>query len=152
MLLVGKTSSKYLQTGINEYVERIGHYLSFSIAIIPELKNTKHLSANQQKEQEGILILNHIATGDTVILLDEHGKEYRSIEFSQLLEKKIQTARKLVFVIGGPYGFSREVYQRSNGKLSLSKMTFSHQMARLIFTEQLYRACTILKNEPYHHE
>ena len=134
------------------YHERIEHYMPFDIAVIPELKNTKHLSNEQQKEREGELILEQIKPMDTVVLLDEHGEEYRSIEFANWLQKKQLTARRLVFVIGGPYGFSPSVYSRANEKISLSRMTFSHQMVRLIFTEQLYRACTIIKGEPYHHE
>ena len=133
-------------------MERIGHYMPFSITTIPELKNTKNLSESQQKEREGELILKQIQSTDTVVLLDEHGKEFRSIEFADWIQKKQNTARRLIFVIGGPYGFSNDVYERANEKISLSKMTFSHQMVRLIFTEQIYRACTIIKGEPYHHE
>ena len=152
LILVGKTTDKHFQAGISDYTERIGHYLPFSITIIPELKNTKSLTEEQQKTREGELILRQIQSGDHVVLLDEHGKEMRSMEFATWIEKRQQTVRRLVFVIGGPYGFSEEMYSRSNEKLSLSKMTFSHQMVRLIFTEQLYRACTIIKGEPYHHE
>ena len=126
--------------------------MPFSITTIPELKNTKNLSESQQKEREGELILKQIQSTDTVVLLDEHGKEFRSIEFADWIQKKQNTARRLIFVIGGPYGFSNDVYERANEKISLSKMTFSHQMVRLIFTEQIYRACTIIKGEPYHHE
>ena len=126
--------------------------MPFEIVTIPELKNTKNLSEEQQKEREAELILKQIQTSDTVVLLDEHGKEYRSIEFADWIQKKQNTARRLVFVVGGPYGFAQSVYQRSNEMVSLSKMTFSHQMIRLIFTEQIYRACTIIKGEPYHHE
>ena len=138
--------------GISDYVERIGHYMSFTITVIPELKNTKNLSEEQQKENEGELILKIIQPSDTVVLMDEHGSEFRSIEFANWLQKRQQTARRLVFIIGGPYGFSQTVYSRANEKISLSRMTFSHQMIRLIFTEQIYRACTIIKGEPYHHE
>ena len=152
LILVGKTTDKHFQAGINDYAERIGHYMPFSITTIPELKNTKNLSEEQQKETEGELILRQLQPSDTVILLDEHGKEYRSIEFAHWLEQKRNTARRLVFIIGGPYGFSPAVYARANEQLSLSKMTFSHQMIRLTFTEQVYRACTIIKGEPYHHE
>jgi 23S rRNA (pseudouridine1915-N3)-methyltransferase len=152
LILVGKTINKHFIAGINDYVERIGHYMPFAISVIPELKNTKNLSEEQQKEQEGELILKSIQPSDTVVLMDEHGAEYRSIEFAKWLQKKQQTARRLVFVIGGPYGFSQAVYDRANEKISLSRMTFSHQMVRLIFTEQIYRACTIIKGEPYHHE
>ncbi|MBQ5607141.1 MAG: 23S rRNA (pseudouridine(1915)-N(3))-methyltransferase RlmH [Bacteroidaceae bacterium] len=152
LILVGKTTSKVFNTGINDYVERISHYMPFDIITIPELKNTKSITEEQQKEKEGELILKHIQPGDILVLLDEHGKEFRSIELANWLERKQQTCRRLVFVIGGPYGFSKEVYDKANEKISLSKMTFSHQMMRLIFTEQIYRACTIIKGEPYHHE
>lgn len=152
LILVGKTVNKHFNAGINDYVERIGHYMPFSITTIPELKNTKNLSESQQKEREGELILKQIQPTDTVVLLDEHGKEFRSIEFADWIQKKQNTARRLIFVIGGPYGFSNDVYERANEKISLSQMTFSHQMVRLIFTEQIYRACTIIKGEPYHHE
>lgn len=152
LILVGKTVNKHFNAGINDYVERIGHYMPFSITTIPELKNKKNLSESQQKEREGELILKQIQSTDTVVLLDEHGKEFRSIEFADWIQKKQNTARRLIFVIGGPYGFSNDVYERANEKISLSKMTFSHQMVRLIFTEQIYRACTIIKGEPYHHE
>ena len=152
LILVGKTVNKHFNAGINDYVERIGHYMPFSITTIPEQKNTKNLSESQQKEREGELILKQIQPTDTVVLLDEHGKEFRSIEFADWIQKKQNTARRLIFVIGGPYGFSNDVYERANEKISLSQMTFSHQMVRLIFTEQIYRACTIIKGEPYHHE
>ena len=152
LILVGKTVNKHFAAGIDDYAGRISHYMPFEMVTIPELRNTKNLSEEQQKTSEGDLILRQIQSSDTVVLLDEHGKELRSIEFARWLEQKQQTARRLVFVIGGPYGFSDAVYARANEKLSLSKMTFSHQMVRLIFTEQLYRACTIIKGEPYHHE
>lgn len=152
LILVGKTVNKHFIAGINDYVERIGHYMPFSITTIPELKNTKTLTEQQQKDKEGELILKQIQPSDTVVLLDEHGKEFRSIELASWLERQQQVARRLVFVIGGPYGFSQDVYARANDKLSLSRMTFSHQMVRLIFTEAIYRACTIIKGEPYHHE
>lgn len=152
LMLVGKTTDKHFQAGIDDYVERIGHYMPFELSIVPELKNTKSLTEDQQKKAEGDLILRQLQPSDTVVLLDEHGKELRSIEFAQWLENKRNTARRLVFVVGGPYGFSKEVYARANEQLSLSKMTFSHQMIRLVFTEQVYRACTIIKGEPYHHE
>ncbi len=152
IILVGKTVNKHFIAGIEDYSERISHYMPFEIVTIPELRNTKNLSEEQQKISEGDLILRQIQPSDTVVLLDEHGKEFRSIEYARWLQQKQQTARRLVFVIGGPYGFSDAVYSRSNEKISLSKMTFSHQMVRLIFTEQLYRACTIIKGEPYHHE
>jgi 23S rRNA (pseudouridine1915-N3)-methyltransferase len=152
LLQVGKTVNKHFVAGIDDYAERISHYMPFEIVTIPELRNTKNLSEEQQKTTEGDLILRQIQPSDTVVLLDEHGKELRSVDYARWLEQKQQTARRLVFVIGGPYGFSEAVYARANDKLSLSKMTFSHQMVRLIFTEQLYRACTIIKGEPYHHE
>lgn len=152
LILIGKTNDKHFQAGIDDYVGRIGHYMPFSITVIPDIKNTKALSEEQQKEKEGELILKQLQPSDTLVLLDEHGKEFRSIEFATWIEKKQQTARRLVFCIGGPYGFSQAVYQRANEKISLSKMTFSHQMVRLVFTEQVYRACTIIKGEPYHHE
>ena len=152
LLQVGKTVNKHFIAGIDDYAERISHYMPFEIVTIPELRNTKNLSEEQQKTTEGDLILRQIQPSDTVVLLDEHGKELRSVDYARWLEQKQQTARRLVFVIGGPYGFSEAVYARANEKLSLSKMTYSHQMVRLIFTEQLYRACTIIKGEPYHHE
>ena len=152
LILVGKTQSKIFKVGIDDYVSRIEHYMPFSITIIPELKNTKSLSGDQQKQKEGELILKEIQPSDTVVLLDEHGAEFRSIEYANWLKQKQNTARRLIFIIGGPYGFSPDVYARANEKISLSCMTFSHQMVRLIFTEQLYRACTIIKGEPYHHE
>lgn len=152
LIQVGKTVNKDFAAGINDYTERIGHYMPFDIQTIPEIKNTKNLSEELQKEKEGELILKQLHPDDTIVLLDEHGVEYRSIEFASFLEKKQNTVRRLIFVIGGPYGFSKDVYNRANNKISLSKMTFSHQMVRLIFTEQLYRACTIIKGEPYHHE
>lgn len=152
LILVGKTVNKHFVAGINDYVERINHYMPFETVTIPELKNTKNLTEEQQKTAEGELILRQVQPSDTVVLMDEHGKELRSIEMAKWLEQKRNTARRLVFVIGGPYGFSADVYNRANEKLSLSKMTFSHQMVRLVFTEQVYRACTIIRGEPYHHE
>jgi 23S rRNA (pseudouridine1915-N3)-methyltransferase len=152
LILVGKTTNKHFVACINDYVERIGHYMPFSITTIPELKNAKSLSEDQQKEREGELIMKQLQASDTVVLLDEHGSQMRSIEFASWLQKMQNSARRLVFVIGGPYGFSPALYQRANQKISLSPMTFSHQMVRLVFTEQSYRACTILKGEPYHHE
>ena len=152
LILVGKTVNKHFIAGINDYVERIGHYMPFDIVTIPELKNTTKLTEQQQKTAEGELILKQLQPSDTVVLLDEHGKEMRSIEFAAWTEKKQLTARRLVYVIGGPYGFAEEVYKRANEMMSLSRMTFSHQMVRLVFVEQVYRACTIIKGEPYHHE
>ena len=152
LIQVGKTVNKHFLAGINDYVERINHYMPFEVVTIPELKNAKSLSEEQQKQIEGELILKQLQPSDTIVLLDEHGHEYRSIEFARWIELKRNTARRLVFVVGGPYGFSPAVYARANEQLSLSKMTFSHQMIRLVFTEQIYRACTIIKGEPYHHE
>lgn len=152
LIVVGKTTDKHIVACINDYVERIGHYMPFTLSVIPELKNTKSLSEQQQKEREGELILGTLQAGDVVVLLDEHARELRSVDFARWLERKQLSARRLVFVIGGPYGFSPAVYQRADEQLSLSKMTFSHQMVRLVFTEQLYRACTIIRGEPYHHE
>ena len=152
LILVSETTDKHLAAGIDDYVSRICHYLPFSITVIPELKNTKNMTEEQQKVREGELIIQKIQPSDTVVLLDEHGKEFRSIEFADWLQKKQNTARRLVFVIGGPYGFSESIYKRADEQLSLSKMTFSHQMVRLLFVEQIYRACTIIKGEPYHHE
>ena len=152
LILVGKTTDKHFAAGIQDYTSRIGHYLPFELVVIPELKATKNLSEEQQKQQEGELILKQLQGGDHVVLLDEHGRSLRSVEFARWMEQKQQSVRRLVFVIGGPYGFSPAVYDRCNEKISLSPMTFSHQMVRLVFTEQLYRACTIIKGEPYHHE
>ena len=153
LILVGKTVNKHFVELIDDYAARVKHYMGFDIITIPELKNTKNLSIGQQKQQEGELILRQLQAGDHVVLLDEHGKEFRSIEFSKYMEQKMQTVgKRLVFIIGGPYGFSPDVYAKANEKLSLSKMTFSHQMIRLIFVEQLYRAMTIMRGEPYHHE
>ena len=149
---VGKTINKHFIACISDYVERINHYMPFEVVTITELKNSKNLTEEQQKQAEGELILKQLQPSDTVVLLDEHGCEYRSIEFARWLEQRQQTVRRLVFIIGGPYGFSPAVYNRANEKLSLSKMTFSHQMIRLTFTEQVYRACTIIRGEPYHHE
>src|SRR5574344_1021967 len=152
LILVGKTVNKHFIAGITDYAERIMHYMPFQIVTIPELKNTKNITEEQQKEHEGILILKQVQPSDTVVLLDEHGVEMRSLEYAKWLEHKQQASRRLVYVIGGPYGFSSDVDARANEKISLSKMTFAHQMVRLIFVEQLYRACTIIKGEPYHHE
>ncbi len=152
LILVGKTTDKHFQAGIADYVERIGHYMPFDVVTVPELKNTKNLSEDQQKQAEGELILKLLQPSDTVVLLDEHGREFRSVDFASWLQQKRNTVRRLVFVVGGPYGFSPAVYGRANEQVSLSKMTFSHQMIRLVFTEQIYRACTIIKGEPYHHE
>ncbi|WP_288152337.1 23S rRNA (pseudouridine(1915)-N(3))-methyltransferase RlmH [uncultured Prevotella sp.] len=152
LILVGKTNGKLFNEGIDDYAKRIGHYTPFAVKVLPELKSTKSLSESQQKDKEGKMILKTISTSDFVVLLDEHGTEYRSMEFAKWVEKRRNSGRDLVFVIGGPYGFSPDVYNRADALISLSRMTFSHQMVRLIFVEQLYRACTIIKGEPYHHE
>lgn len=153
LLAVGRTVEPYYIAAINEYVQRTKRYIPFDIEIIPELKNTKSLSAEQQKEREADLILKALQPGDTVVLLDEAGKEFRSVDFATWMERKLAaTGKRLVFIIGGPYGFSERIYRIAGEKLSLSKMTFSHQMIRMIFVEQLYRAMTILRGEPYHHE
>lgn len=152
LIVIGKTINKHIIACIGDYNKRISHYMSFGITTIPNIKDTKNMSEDVQKEKEGEMILKMIQPSDHVVLLDEHGKSFRSIEFAEWIEQKQIHARKLVFVIGGPYGFSPKVYERANEKLSLSKMTFSHQMIRLIFIEQIYRACTIIKGEPYHHE
>jgi len=152
LIVVGKTTNKHFTECIRDYAERIVHYSPFSINTLPALKNAKSLTQNLQKQGEGEMIMKQLSPTDMVVLLDEHGREYRSVEFAEWLRKKQQTARKIVFVTGGPYGFSDEVYKRADEMMSLSKMTFSHQMVRLIFAEQLYRACTIIKGEAYHHE
>ena len=153
LIVVGKTDMKEVSALVDMYSKRINHYAKFSITYLPDLRNTKNLSEEQQKNVEGAMLLKDITTGDHVVLLDEAGEEMRSIAFAQWLQKRMNSGvRRLVLMIGGPYGFSDEVYNRANGKISLSKMTFSHQIVRAIFTEQLYRAFTIIKGEPYHHE
>ncbi len=153
LILVGKTTGKELISLIDDYAGRVRHYMPFDIVTIPELKNTKSLSVEQQKTAEAQLILRQLQAGDHVVLLDERGKERRSIEFAAWIEQRQQTvSKRLVFIIGGPYGFAPSIYERSQEMISLSLMTFSHQMIRLVFCEQLYRAMTIIKNEPYHHE
>ena len=152
LLVIGKTDDEYLITGIKKYVGRLGHYVSFEMKEIPDIRNRKTLSEEQQKKSESFLLLSQFQSGDYVVLLDENGKQYTSVEFSENIEKLMASGNKrIVFVIGGPYGFSQDVYAKANAKMSLSPMTFSHQMVRLIFVEQLYRAFTILKGEPYHH-
>lgn len=152
LLAIGKTDNKQLIQLIEDYQKRLKFYIKFDLEIIADIKNVKHLSESQQKQKEGELILNKINSTDTLILLDENGKQMDSIGFSGFLQKYMNSGiKQLVFVIGGPYGFSQDVYAKSKGKLSLSKMTFSHQMVRLFFIEQLYRGFTILRNEPYHH-
>lgn len=153
LLAIGKTDDKNLQTLIEQYQKRLSFYVKFDLEIIPDIKNVKNLSENQQKEKEGELILSKLTPTDELVLLDENGKTFSSVGFSEYLQKKMNSGIKtLVFVIGGPYGFSDEVYQKANGKVSLSQMTFSHQMVRLFVVEQIYRAFTILRNEPYHHQ
>ena len=153
LLAIGKTDNKNLQSLIDEYAKRLSFYIKFDLEIIPDIKNVKNLSESQQKEKEGEMILSKITATDQLILLDENGKTFSSVAFSEELQKKMNSGIKtLVFVIGGPYGFSDEVYKKAAGKISLSLKTFSHQMVRLFFIEQLYRGFTILKNEPYHHQ
>jgi len=153
LLTVGKTTNSHLIKLQEEYQIRLKYYITFDLVVIPELKNTKSLSITEQIEKEADLILKQIELNDKVVLLDEKGKQFTSVGFSEYIAKKIMASHKrMIFVVGGPYGFSERVYQRANNKISLSTMTFSHQMIRLIFIEQLYRAFTILKGEPYHHE
>ncbi|ANW95539.1 50S rRNA methyltransferase [Wenyingzhuangia fucanilytica] len=153
LLAIGKTDDKNLTQLIDNYQNRLKHYIKFELNIIPDIKNVKNLSEAQQKEKEGELILKKLQPTDHLILLDEKGKEFRSVNFADFLQKKMNSGiKQLVLVIGGPYGFSDDVYAKAQGKISLSKMTFSHQMIRLFMVEQLYRGFTILKNEPYHHE
>ncbi|UPQ79508.1 23S rRNA (pseudouridine(1915)-N(3))-methyltransferase RlmH [Flavobacterium azooxidireducens] len=153
LIAIGKTDNKNLQTLMDEYQKRLSFYVKFDLEIISDIKNAKNLSEAQQKEKEGELILNKLAPTDFLILLDENGKSFGSVEFANELQKKMNAGIKtLVYVIGGPYGFSEAVYQKAQQKISLSKMTFSHQMVRLFFIEQVYRGFTILRNEPYHHQ
>lgn len=153
LITIGKTDNQSIISLIDEYSKRLNFYIKFEFEVIPDLKNTKSLSETLQKEKEGELILKKLTPSDQLILMDERGKSYSSVDFSEFLQKKMNSGLKqLVFVIGGPYGFSQEVYSRSDGKISMSKMTFSHQMIRPFFIEQLYRGFTILRNEPYHHE
>ncbi len=153
LIAIGKTDNKNLQSLIDEYQKRLSFYIKFDLEIIPDIKNVKNISESQQKEKEGELILAKITPTDQLILLDENGQSFSSIAFSVELQKKMNSGVKtLVFVIGGPYGFSDAVYAKAQGKIALSLMTFSHQMVRLFFIEQLYRGFTILRNEPYHHQ
>lgn len=153
LAVIGKTSIGYLKQGIDEYIKRLKYYVPFEIKYIDDIKNTKNISEDQQKRTEGAKILSLLDKSDFVVLLDEHGKEYTSMQYSSYIQKRMLSgAKKVVFVIGGPYGFSQEVYDRANDKISFSKMTFNHEMIRLFFTEQLYRAYTIINHEPYHHE
>lgn len=153
LCVIGKTDAGYFADAINEYKGRLNHYLPFDMVVIPDVKNVKNLSKEQQKEKEGELLLKFLQPGDYPVLLDERGKEFTSLLFADYVEKKMHVVpKRLVFMVGGPYGFSLAVYAAAKEKISLSKMTFSHQMIRLVFVEQLYRAMTILNNEPYHHE
>lgn len=151
-IVIGKTDETYLETGIGKYIKRLEHYVPFEMKVIPDIKNRKTLTEEQQKKAEGDLILSQVSSNDDLILLDENGMTFSSVKFSQWIEKQMNNgAKRMLFVVGGPYGFSKEVYAKAKFKISLSEMTFSHQMIRLIFVEQLYRAFTIIKGEPYHH-
>ena len=153
LLTVGKTTQSFVNAGIEEYLKRLKRYVTYKIVALPDIKSTRGLSENQQKEKEGENILSFLLPSDLCLLLDEHGKEMTSIQFSTELQKMMACGRKrAIFVVGGPYGFSESVYSRADSKISLSRMTFTHEMIRLFFTEQVYRAMTILKGEPYHHE
>lgn len=152
LLVIGKTDNSSIKALSDEYAKRLGHYIKFELEVIPDLKNSKSMSETVQKEKEGSLILSKLSTTDQLVLLDENGKEMDSVGFSSFLQKKMNSGiKRMVLVVGGPYGFSQEVYSKAQGKISLSKMTFSHQMIRPFIIEQLYRAFTILRNEPYHH-
>lgn len=153
LIVVGKTTDKRFETIIQEYIERIRHYIPFTIEVIPELKNTKGLSQDEQKKREGEQILKSLQAGDYIVLLDEHGSERTSMDFASWMQKKMAAGpKRLVFIVGGPYGFSDAIHQKGNEEISLSRMTLSHQMIRMFFVEQIYRAMTILNGEPYHHE
>lgn len=153
LIVVGKTTDKRFEAITQEYIERIRHYIPFTIEVIPELKNTKGLSQDEQKKREGELIQKNLQPGDYVVLLDEHGSERSSMDFANWIQKKMASGpKRLVFIVGGPYGFSDAIHQKGNEEVSLSRMTLSHQMIRMFFVEQIYRAMTILNGEPYHHE
>lgn len=153
LLTVGKTTQSFIIKGIEEYLKRLKRYISFQIVCIPDIRTTKSLTPDAQKDKEGESILDAISKSDYVVLLDERGREFTSTDFAEYIQKIMASGRKrAVFIIGGPYGFSKEVYSRADAKVSLSKMTFTHEMVRLFFTEQVYRAMTILRGEPYHHE
>ena len=153
LIVVGKTTDKRFEAIIGEYVERICHYIPFAVEVVPELKNTKGLSQNEQKQREGELIQKNLQAGDYVVLLDEHGSERSSMDFAAWMQKKMSAGpKRLIFIIGGPYGFSDDIHKLANEEISLSRMTLSHQMVRIFFAEQIYRAMTILNGEPYHHE
>lgn len=153
LIVVGKTTDKRFEAITQEYIERIRHYIPFTIEVIPELKNTKGLSQDEQKKREGEQILKSLQAGDYIVLLDEHGSERSSMDFASWMQKKMAAGpKRLVFIVGGPYGFSDAIHQKGNEEISLSRMTLSHQMIRMFFVEQIYRAMTILNGEPYHHE
>ncbi len=153
LIVIGKTDDKLINELTQVYAKRLNHYIKFSIEVIPDIKGVKNMSQIQQKEKEGDVLLSKLKPTDYLMLLDENGKQYNSVGFSELIQKQLNSGvKRLVFAVGGPYGFSPKVYNIAQGKLSMSKMTFSHQMIRPFFTEQLYRAFTILKNEPYHHK
>lgn len=153
LMVIGRTGARYLQEGIDNYVKRLVHYVPFEIRCLPDIKTTKSLTEERQKELEGELFLAQLQPGDFLVLLDERGKEFTSREFAAYVDRKMTVVpKRMIFVIGGPYGFSSAVYSRADDKISLSKMTFSHEMVRMFFTEQLYRAMTILRGEPYHHD
>ncbi len=152
LITIGKTDEIYLNEGIDKYIARLKHYIDYELKEIPDVKMGKKLNINLQKEMEGKEILKQISKLDFVVLLDEKGKEFNSVDFSQFIQKRLNTGMNLIFIIGGPFGFSKEVYEQSNMKIGLSQMTFSHQMIRLFFVEQLYRSFTILKGEKYHHQ
>ena len=152
LIVIGKTNQQFVRQGLDEFCSRLTHYFPFELEIIPDIKNAKNLSIEQIKEKESELILHSLQAGDFIVLLDEHGKEFTSVKFAEFIEKKTHTgSKRLVFVIGGAYGFSPAIYEAAQEKIALSKMTFPHQLVRLIFVEQLFRAMTILHNEPYHH-
>lgn len=153
LLVIGKTDTAYIREGIAEYEKRLGRYVPYEMKVLPDVRNVRNMSEAVQKEKEGEMLLGQFQAGDWVVLLDEHGREFTSVGFSEFLgQKMLGGVKRLVFVIGGPFGFSEGVYRRANERVSLSKMTFSHQMVRMIFVEQLYRAMTIMKGEPYHHQ
>lgn len=153
LICIGKTDDKFIQEGIDKYLKRLKHYVTFNIMVLPDIKNVKNMSEFQQMEKEAELFLKSIQATDFVVLLDEKGREFRSVEFSEYLQKRmLASVNHMVFLIGGPYGFASKVKERSNFSISLSKLTFSHQMVRLFFVEQIYRAFSIMKGEPYHHE
>ncbi len=153
LIVIGKTNDDRFRTIIDEYTGRVNHYMPFNIEVIPELKQAKNLSFDQQKDREAEMLQKVLKPGDYIVLLDEHGRERRSMDFAQWMQKKMSAGpKRLVFVVGGPYGFAKQIHELAHEEISLSQMTFSHQMIRMLFVEQIYRAMTILHNEPYHHE